>query len=243
MPISRRISLDAVLADDAERLPGGRRVVQGEGGRGVDGDRGQVVGDHVVQLAGHPGAFRGHRLHPVHLREQRGLLGPQQCGVGGLAVIAHDQPGGGGRERHHADGDTDEQRLGHPPHRERHQGRGHREQPGDPRDAAGRGGRAVQHGGVHQVGVHDQRDQTALREGVRDQGGRADQQAGERRGPAQHLAARHDGERDQQRPAAVEQHDRVVAGPHAQPDAPQQQAAEQTGRRGVHVEAARAGES
>ncbi|CAM5257175.1 hypothetical protein SHIRM173S_06839 [Streptomyces hirsutus] len=55
-------SLDTVLPDHGERVPGGVLVVQGERGRGVNGDRGQVVGDHVVQLPCHPSAFRGHRL-------------------------------------------------------------------------------------------------------------------------------------------------------------------------------------
>ncbi len=83
--------LDAVLADDAEGLLRGVRVVEGERGRGVDGDRGEVVGDHVVQLACHAGAFGGDGLAAVHLGEQRGLFGAQPGGLGGVAVVADER--------------------------------------------------------------------------------------------------------------------------------------------------------
>ena len=79
----------------------------------MDGDRGEVVGDHVVQLAGHPGALGGHRLAAVHLGEQRGLLGAQPGGLGGVAVVADDRRRSRpGRSVTSADDHADQQACG-----------------------------------------------------------------------------------------------------------------------------------
>jgi hypothetical protein len=148
-----------------------------------------------------------------------------------------------GSERHGAYGDTGQEGLRHPPHGVRRQRRGDREHAGDPRQAAGRGGRPVQDGGVHQVGVHHDRGDAALGHRVRGQRQRADQQGGARGGAAQQFAAGDHGERHEERSAAVEEHDRIVGLPHAQSEPPQQQPAGESGERDPHVEAAGAGQS
>ena len=134
----------------------GRRVVEGERGRGVDGDRGEVVGDHVVQLPCHPGAFGGDRLGAVHLGEQRGLFGAQPGGLGGVAVVADDPAGGGGREATRAPTTTPISRASGVAAQAANGTRvaATVSSPVIQRDAAGRGGRAVQHGRVHEVGEH-----------------------------------------------------------------------------------------
>ena len=239
MPISRRISASPSTLFSrmtAEGLLRVVRVVEGERGRGVDGDGGEVVGDHVVQLPCHPGAFGGDGLGAVHLGQQRGLFGAQPGGLGGVAVVADDPAGGGGGERHDADDHADQQRL-----RRRATPRTGTSVPATVSSPVIHGMRRAEAGGPYSTAAYTRSvnittvarlpwvtcpavsaavpTSRAVRGAV----------------PAQQLAAGHHGERQQDRPAAVPEHDRLAGRPGAETEAPQQQPAEQPARRAMRT--------
>lgn len=158
-------------------------------------------------------------------------------------MIPHHPSGRRRHQRHQPHGRADQQCLRDAPGDVRHDRAGHREQPGDPGDAPGGRGGAVQDGRVHQVREHEDGGEAARHDQIHADCGRPDEQRGARPGPAQQLAAGGHGKREQDCPLVVGQRDWSVVRPVVEPDTPQEQPTEQTAPRDPHVVAVRAGES
>ncbi len=198
--------LHAVLPDHRHRreqrvggvalLAAGQRLGTG----GVDGDGGEVVGDHVVQLAGHPGALGDHRLPAVQLGQQGSLLGPQLLGVGPFPVLAQQVGRPDRREEHQSGESRHQQRLGdggvHQRQGAQHQGGRTTGEVQDLRHPA----RPVEHPGVEQVGVHHHRRQVRPGEDVGREEQTAEADRPDRPGAAQQFQPGHRGQREQRDP-------------------------------------------